>query len=82
MFLGVGQEKSSNNVLAPDGNTLLHMFGPVLFDAALQPSEELQDARAEALSILCKLFTSPQKRKPFQRIYLEQFYYCLSLVYK
>ncbi|CAO3613291.1 unnamed protein product [Cunninghamella blakesleeana] len=67
----------------PDGNTILNMFGTMLFDSVALSREvadiERQIGCAEAFKILCKLFCRPQRRNPFLRTYLERFYAALSL---
>lgn len=64
----------------PDGNTLLHMFGTHLFDSAAAASTKRNEKGcAEAFAILCKIFTTPQKRKPFLRTYIEKFYAALTV---
>ncbi|KAI8096897.1 uncharacterized protein BX664DRAFT_275281 [Halteromyces radiatus] len=67
----------------PDGNTILNMFGSMLFDACALASEiedyERQCGCAEAIGTLCKVFCRPQRRNEFQRTYLERFYAALSL---
>lgn len=64
----------------PDGNTLLHMFGTYLFDAASRSVNADQDSQcgcAESFATLCKIFCKPQKRQPFLRTYVERFYAAL-----
>lgn len=84
-FHSVGQVPSSSEVeipSSPDGNTLLHTFGGWLFDAcfsAPQVSAEYQQGRAEAYGILCRIFSKPQRRTPFLRLYIERFYAALAI---
>ncbi|EPB83117.1 hypothetical protein HMPREF1544_10155 [Mucor circinelloides 1006PhL] len=66
----------------PDGNTLLHMLGTYLFDAASKAIEADADSQrgcAEAYATLCKIFCKPQKREPFLRTYIERFYAALQV---
>lgn len=66
----------------PDGNTLLHMFGTFLFDAASKAPTVDQDSQrgcAESFATLCKIFCKPQKRQPFLRTYIERFYAALTI---
>ncbi|KAL7323770.1 hypothetical protein PS15p_210376 [Mucor circinelloides] len=66
----------------PDGNTLLHMLGTYLFDAASKAIEADADSQrgcAEAFATLCKIFSKPQKREPFLRTYIERFYAALQV---
>ncbi|ORX50508.1 hypothetical protein DM01DRAFT_1375846 [Hesseltinella vesiculosa] len=70
----------------PDGNTILNMFGSILFDACAVASDvgdlERQQGSAEAIGALCKIFSRPQPSRPFDRTYLERFYASLSLCLK
>ncbi|CAO3655862.1 unnamed protein product [Mucor fragilis] len=66
----------------PDGNTLLHMLGTYLFDAAskaVDTDAESQRGCAESFATLCKIFCKPQKREPFLRTYVERFYAALQV---
>jgi hypothetical protein len=66
----------------PDGNTLLHMFGNYLFDAAskaIEADAESQRGCAESFATLCKIFCKPQKREPFLRTYIERYYAALQV---
>ncbi|KAI8817858.1 uncharacterized protein EV422DRAFT_570333 [Fimicolochytrium jonesii] len=58
----------------PDGSTLLHMFGTWLFEATTKTGSDYSAGRAEALGILCRIFCQPQRRRRFERTYLERFY--------
>ncbi|KND00537.1 uncharacterized protein SPPG_09225 [Spizellomyces punctatus DAOM BR117] len=62
----------------PDGNTLLHMLGGWLFEAAPKMGPEYAEGKAEALGILCRIFCQPQRRRKFLRTYLERFYTALK----
>lgn len=76
----VFQSAESSATTNPDGNTLLHMFGTYLFDAASRSTLADQDSQsgcAESFSTLCKIFCKPQKRQPFLRTYVERFYAAL-----
>ena len=66
--------------IAPSGNTILDMFGDMLFEAALTTGGgiEADDARAEAYATLCHIFQSVQYRKMFKKEYLARFYYCIT----
>ncbi|KAI7899745.1 uncharacterized protein BX663DRAFT_532705 [Cokeromyces recurvatus] len=71
-----------DNPNTPDGNTILHMFGTYLFDAAskaLNANQEQQCGCAEAFATLCKIFCKPQRREPFLRTYIERFYAALII---
>ncbi|CAG8500511.1 8579_t:CDS:10 [Ambispora gerdemannii] len=77
------QKESSNQGLfstIPDGNTLLNMFGKWLFEAcAINNSDpDIQQGRATAYGILCKIFCSTERRQKFLRNYITQFYRALS----
>ncbi|KAI8985276.1 hypothetical protein BDB01DRAFT_789543 [Pilobolus umbonatus] len=65
----------------PNGNTLLHMFGSYLFDAAIRENKdpESEKGSAESIATLCKIFCQPQKNQPFLRSYLEKFYAALTI---
>ncbi|KAI9248753.1 hypothetical protein BY458DRAFT_536549 [Sporodiniella umbellata] len=60
-----------------EGNTLLHMFGTFLFDAASRAASpidpESQLGCCEAFVTLCKIFCQRQQQ-PFLRTYVEKFY--------
>ena len=80
-----GQMGSINGSLAlkenvPDGNTILDMFGNLLFESALSLQPEADDARAEAFATLCRIFQSVQHHNKFKKEYLAKFYYCISWV--
>lgn len=89
-FQGIGQinniQKSaqkdieSSLAMIPDGNTILHMFGPWLFQACTMKRHEAgyQSGRAEAFGILCRIFCLPQRREKFSRKYITQFYFALT----
>lgn len=69
-----------NFTAIPDGNTILHMFGTYLFDAASRSTSADQESQcgcAESFATLCKIFSKPQKRQPFLRTYVERFYAAL-----
>ncbi|KAI7867850.1 hypothetical protein BDF14DRAFT_1956776 [Spinellus fusiger] len=77
---------SNNNTVAstmpPDGNTLLHMFGTILFDVCsktLESDTESHRGFSEAYAILCQLFCRPQPNTPFLRTYTERFYAALCI---
>ncbi|CAG8555493.1 1092_t:CDS:10, partial [Cetraspora pellucida] len=63
----------------PDGNTILRMFGPWLFQACMmsRPDAGTQLGRAAAFGILCRIFCLPQKREKFLHNYVTQFYFAL-----
>ena len=80
--LNAGVDILDKNASNPDGNTLLHMFGTSLFDAASKSPSADQDSQrgcGEAFAILCKIFCKPQKRQPFLRTYIERFYAALNI---
>ncbi|KAH6589779.1 hypothetical protein BASA61_005506 [Batrachochytrium salamandrivorans] len=56
-----------------DGNTILNMFGEWIFQAANMDEIGFEDGRAEALGILCRVFSNYQQSEKFLRIYLEHF---------
>ncbi|CAG8459818.1 2057_t:CDS:10 [Ambispora leptoticha] len=76
------KENSSQGLFStiPDGNTLLHMFGKWLFEAcAIKNCDpDMQQGRATAYGILCKIFCSTERRQKFLRNYITQFYRALS----
>ncbi|KAI9308600.1 hypothetical protein BJ944DRAFT_236837 [Cunninghamella echinulata] len=71
------------DVEPPDGNTILNMFGTMIFDSVALTTAiddiDRQIGCAESFKILCKIFCRPQRRNPFLRTYLERFYAALSL---
>ncbi|CAG8567296.1 5681_t:CDS:10 [Gigaspora rosea] len=73
------QDTSCSFFSIPDGNTLLNMFGPWLFQACMmnRPDPGTQNGRAVAFGVLCKIFCLPQKREKFLRNYVTQFYLAL-----
>ncbi|CAG8471515.1 1328_t:CDS:2 [Acaulospora colombiana] len=88
-FQSIGQaniQKSAQNeiessfVIIPDGNTILHMFGPWLFQACTMNRNDpgYQIGRAESFGILCRIFCLPQRREKFSRDYITQFYFTLT----
>jgi hypothetical protein len=77
VFCGFGQYNQLCTGPA-DGNTLLHMFGSWLFEAAAKTVPEYDEGRAESYSILCRIFSYPQRRQPFLPEYLKRFYAALS----
>ncbi|KAL9543689.1 hypothetical protein MBANPS3_007993 [Mucor bainieri] len=85
-MLGIGHLVDTLNggsAVNPDGNTLLHMLGTWLFDAASRATTdrdaESQRGCAESLATLCKIFCKAQKRAPFLRTYVERFYAALQV---
>ncbi|KAH6594850.1 hypothetical protein BASA50_006324 [Batrachochytrium salamandrivorans] len=62
-----------------DGNTILNMFGEWIFQAANMDEIGFEDGRAEALGILCRVFSNYQQSEKFLRIYLEHFCSTLNL---
>ncbi|KAI8881367.1 hypothetical protein K501DRAFT_295902 [Backusella circina FSU 941] len=58
----------------PDGNTLLHMFGNVLFDVCASGSYSQEKGFSESFAVLIRIFSTPQKRVPFLPCYIERFY--------
>ncbi|KAI8384823.1 uncharacterized protein BYT42DRAFT_563753 [Radiomyces spectabilis] len=94
-MLGIGQlvdtlnavnDRSSVQIIEgpfpSNGNTILHMFAPILFDAcsiAAQADLESQRGCAEAFGILCRIFRQPQTDQPFLRTYTERFYAALCV---
>ncbi|XP_061688334.1 ral GTPase-activating protein subunit beta [Syngnathoides biaculeatus] len=60
-------------------DSLLHVFGFCLFDAALPdkdsaPSERWQEGRAEACGTLCRIFSSKKTSEDVLPVYLSRFY--------
>ena len=58
----------------PEGNTILHMFGPWLFEASAKSDSRFEEGRAIALGALCRIFCTRQRLRPFLPKYLERFY--------
>ncbi|KAI8143751.1 hypothetical protein BJV82DRAFT_609285 [Fennellomyces sp. T-0311] len=84
LFNNVGERRTSpiEPVEAPDGNTILHIFGSYLFDAcstAPSADTESQGGCASAFATLCKVFCRPQRSIPFLRTYIERFYAALCV---
>ncbi|KAI8842536.1 hypothetical protein BC829DRAFT_446414 [Chytridium lagenaria] len=63
----------------PDGNTILHMFGDWLFKAILRPSLKYEEGISQAYAIICRIFSKPQRRQPFDRPHLDRFYNALKV---
>eukprot|EP00842_Homolaphlyctis_polyrhiza_P006533 jgi/Hompol1/6881/HPOL_000570-RA len=64
----------SDSLTRIDGNTILHMFGEWLFNAATMSQQGYEEGRAEALGSLCRIFSKFQRASKFLRVYLERFY--------
>lgn len=62
----------------PDGNTLLHLFGQVLFKSASINDPKFDTGRAEAIGCLCRIFGKKQNRNLFLPEYLRRFYSILN----
>ncbi|KAJ3357804.1 hypothetical protein HDU83_002932 [Entophlyctis luteolus] len=79
-FCAVGTKKEFNETVnAPDGNTLLKMFGKWLFEAVSRKSPEYEDGISEAYATLCKIFSTLQPRNTFLPSYLYRFYASISV---
>lgn len=69
-----------------DGNTLLRMVGPWLFDAvfvtppASMVNAAFEEGRALAVSALCRIFAMRQARQPISPNFLAQFHRAMSHV--
>lgn len=79
VFHSIGQTSTETSQDAvdhyfPSGNTILHVFGWWLFEAAAQSPPEYSEGRAQAFGILCRIFSMPQRREHFLANYLHQFY--------
>lgn len=82
LFLQVGRKSGKaerQELKPPEGNTILHIFGNWLFDAAMQRRDGFEEGRAVAVKTLCNIF-STCKSSPFNTVYLSRFYACLSQV--
>ncbi|KAG1519702.1 hypothetical protein G6F52_008364 [Rhizopus delemar] len=82
-MLGIRQLVDTFCQSKTDGNTLLHMFGTFLFDAASRASTSLdhesQRGCSEAFITLCTIFCQPEQKQAFLRTYIEKFYAALSV---
>ncbi|KAI9348773.1 hypothetical protein DFJ73DRAFT_428613 [Zopfochytrium polystomum] len=62
-------------IIRPDGNSILTLFGPWLFQASGRHSPEFEDGKAEAVATLCRIFSLPQRPShSFTRTNLASFY--------
>ncbi|KAI8901032.1 hypothetical protein BC833DRAFT_579619 [Globomyces pollinis-pini] len=61
-----------------NGNTILHMFGNWLLDAAAMSKPGYEIGRADALATLCRIFSKLQPFQEFHPFYLRKFYYVLK----
>ncbi|RKP04831.1 hypothetical protein THASP1DRAFT_33358 [Thamnocephalis sphaerospora] len=68
--------KTPGNPLPPDGNTILHLFGDWLFDTAMLQSHDprILEGKITAISVLCRVISSPQRRTQVLRQHLDRFY--------
>ena len=85
-YLGYKREDSSMSSSRPRVNTILHLFGSWLFQAALLDTEysgwpspsssdpSFKSGRAEALGTLCIIFNSKHHNEEIEESYLARFY--------
>ena len=83
-YLGYKREDSSMSSSRPRVNTILHLFGSWLFQAALLDTEysgwpsssdsSFKSGRAEALGTLCIIFNSKYHNEEIEESYLARFY--------
>ena len=85
--------KSKSLLSIADGNSILSIFSPWLFSAisasfgsstssAFTSIWDVEEGRAEAISILCRIFSMQQTRKPFRKTYVHQFFNAVQLCLK
>ena len=61
------------------GNTIVSIFGERLFDImSMKSTYPIEGSKAEAVGILCSIFSVPQVHTPFKREYLEKFFYYVA----
>jgi len=78
-FLAIGTKPSSSPTLAakpPDGNTILHVVGPFLFES-VNSSDQIQSldrGRAIAFIALSRIFSVKNRSTEFDPLYLSCFY--------
>jgi hypothetical protein len=70
---------ATNALDYPDGNTLLHMFGQLLFDVCANCSNSHERGFSESFVALIRIFSSQQKRQSFLPCYIERFYAVLMI---
>lgn len=73
LHFNILKQNLGTNMVLPEGNTVLDMFGSILFRATSK-SSEFAEGKAAAFGILCRIFCNPQSNVPFRKTYLEQFY--------
>mmetsp|Transcript_21996 Transcript_21996/g.32691 ORF Transcript_21996/g.32691 Transcript_21996/m.32691 type:complete len:1192 (-) Transcript_21996:26-3601(-) len=76
-YIGVQAVK---NLLPPNGNTILHIFGEWLFEAVQRNRPSFEEGTALALKILSCIFIERVRTTIFLPIYLARFYHCLQSV--
>ena len=91
-YLGITRTSTQHNLAPkrPRVNTLLHLFGPWLFQAALvntplsgachgtQPQPGFSAGRSEAISSLCLIFNSKRLNEVIEDAYLARFFIVLQ----
>eukprot|EP01094_Clydonella_sp_ATCC50884_P020502 TRINITY_DN4270_c0_g1_i1.p1 TRINITY_DN4270_c0_g1~~TRINITY_DN4270_c0_g1_i1.p1 ORF type:complete len:1309 (-),score=500.74 TRINITY_DN4270_c0_g1_i1:354-4280(-) len=76
--IGMSTKRKSKRNKAPDGNTILHVFGKWLFESILLPGRDAFDeGQALALKTLCTIFTSKETTS-FLPTYTARFCMCLQ----
>jgi len=77
-FMAV-QKKLPPNVIPPDGNTILHVFGKWLFEAIQLSRQGFDEGTALAIKVVSNIFNSKRETK-FVNTYLASYYRSLQEV--
>ena len=73
------QNKMKNlGMVIPDGNTLLHLLGPILLEATTKFPRRLEHGKATAIEAVTKLFLRKASVTEFHVRYLAMFYHGLE----
>lgn len=77
LYVKLGHTNKLPQLLAPNGNTILHIFGEWMFDAVHKDRSGFDEGTALAMKILCNLITSKNKTN-WETTYIARFYSCLN----
>lgn len=72
----------SRNMIVPDGNSILHLLGPLLLEAITSFPRKLEHGKATALEAVTKLFLRKANHTNFHPRYLAIFYHGLEAALK
>ena len=70
-------EKSTSTLIAPTGNTILHIFGSWLFDCVLLNRSGFEEGTALAMKILSNIMITTHKTN-FLPIYISSYFSCVQ----